>query len=295
LCFLSRVREPRKGMFGASSSISTIFEDTSKLPFDVTLFLLSRQHCSDDKDKVYSLLSLASPSFRERIPIDYAASVAKVYRTVFIHTCTFYRRVDLLKKCCSSSRNVGGPSWVPDLSTVPIVMLYYSFCSGMSACDMITPTPGTLQLTGKICCTISKTNPGSPPYSDSLSNILQQWVPYENLEGFYPTGETRWEAFMATLNGTFFRERRPDETHPTFRTFTRLISRMMDFPQESEELASQELHFTVTHWRDQKVFHTNSGHFGRGPVTMQEGQDSGIPTKYDYADSTSQATSYAPS
>jgi hypothetical protein len=150
----------------------------------------------------------------------------------------------------------------------------------MSACDMTIPAPKMLQLTGKICCTISKTHPGSPPYSDSLSNILQQWVPYENLEGFYPTGETRWEAFMATLNGTLFRERWPDGMRPTFRTFTRLISRMMDFPQESEELASQELHVTVAHWRHQKVLHTKSGHFGRGPVTMQGGQNSYILTKY---------------
>jgi hypothetical protein len=73
-------------------------------------------HCSDDRDRVYSVLYLAEDYAEGEIRIDYSMSLAQVYASVPEYMINKYNSLDFL--LCASANKASAktelPSWVPD-------------------------------------------------------------------------------------------------------------------------------------------------------------------------------------
>jgi hypothetical protein len=65
--------------------------------------------CCDPLDDVYALLGILPPKFAARIEVDYSASVANMYRDVFLLHVTHVQRWELFG-CSLKDRMCGGPS-----------------------------------------------------------------------------------------------------------------------------------------------------------------------------------------
>lgn len=79
----------------------------------------SENRCSDPRDIIYGLLSLAPPELQKAICVDYKADVKSVYRAFFTAYSALQLRSDLLMSSMCSTTTVGNapqlwPSWVPD-------------------------------------------------------------------------------------------------------------------------------------------------------------------------------------
>jgi hypothetical protein len=100
------------------------------------LDLLSNFHplqASDPRDKVYSLLGLASDRDALNLPIDYTCTAASLYITVAAHIISIYQPIEILY-CNLGTKNLALPSWVPDWSKWRFgthgMLLDYTSCAG---------------------------------------------------------------------------------------------------------------------------------------------------------------------
>jgi hypothetical protein len=83
-------------------------------PFDALLSRLRWRACSDPRDKIYGLLGLTSARIAKLTAPDCAMSVPDVYKDVFWKLIQLHQRLDHIAGCNSRTRQIDGPSWVPD-------------------------------------------------------------------------------------------------------------------------------------------------------------------------------------
>ncbi|RSL52458.1 hypothetical protein CEP54_010913 [Fusarium duplospermum] len=103
------------------------------------------------RDKVYGLLGLLPPEFRQKITPDYDAPVAKVYTDTALALIEHTRRLDLLGVWNpEKSRETDCPSWVLDFREPEYVRkpLSHQFCTLNSACHVRFQPPDELRVTG---------------------------------------------------------------------------------------------------------------------------------------------------
>ena len=100
----------------------TLFHMRNKVVFQHSRFtlleLLSNFHplqASDPRDKVYSLLGLASDRDDLNLPINYTCTVESLYITVAARIVGIYQPIEILYSNLGA-KNLALPSWVPDWS-----------------------------------------------------------------------------------------------------------------------------------------------------------------------------------
>ncbi|PQE21340.1 heterokaryon incompatibility protein [Rutstroemia sp. NJR-2017a WRK4] len=72
--------------------------------------------CVNPRDKIYGLLGITPAYFSTNIMVDYSRPVEEVYKEAFLTHLNATKRLELLKHCDLTNRQIGGPSWVPDWS-----------------------------------------------------------------------------------------------------------------------------------------------------------------------------------
>lgn len=106
----------------------------------------ANHHCSDSRDIIYGLLSLAPPQLQEALRIDYSADTQLVYKELFITYTSLQHRSDLLtyagyQTTETDTTSQPWPSWVPDWrSGVPSLhglLFSTASASGQSGSEMV--------------------------------------------------------------------------------------------------------------------------------------------------------------
>ena len=124
------------------------------------LLSISRaRKCSDPRDKIYGMLSIAGGMLGRSIFPDYATerNTASVYHDVFRAYTESNTRLDLLASCeLAGTTIVHLPSWVSDLPIEKQTAPRYAFqlAGAISSCDAIFVGNGILRATGKIAAVI---------------------------------------------------------------------------------------------------------------------------------------------
>lgn len=187
--------------------ISTHCNFLSNVRRNVDVFvLISRmihQKCTDPKDKIYALMGLMDPVSRNHIRPDYTLEIWEVYQTSHLATIERYSNLSMMNFCDLASRQIGGPSWVPDVSweseTNPLTTNKY--CSTLDTPATVQHAiPGQLEVAGVLCTTIRSVHSHALRFTDlaAVRTQLQSWL--LALQGAtHATGETVAELCAITL------------------------------------------------------------------------------------------------
>jgi hypothetical protein len=73
--------------------------------------------CTDDRDRIFALLSLSSPPDRQGIKVDYNLPIQEVMLNSFIYIIRTAGLSGLQLRKLQKTQNFGLPSWVPELGT----------------------------------------------------------------------------------------------------------------------------------------------------------------------------------
>lgn len=234
--------------------------------------------CADPRDKIYGILGLAHPTITAQIKPNYSLTVTDVYKEVFLTYSKFSSRLGMLRECNLGLRNIDGPSWVPDWSTVTNTVIGKRdliLYDTSSACMDYLP-PNTLKVAGVHCGVIHHIGSATSSQPKEVLEVIRQWEP-ENLQmASYPTGESMLDAFVLTLRGCHVKERFPDYGYPTTEswkdTYLSKISRRTSSAQIEDAMKDSTVVQTVKNCSYQRFLWADAGYFGLGPVNAQPGE-----------------------
>jgi hypothetical protein len=251
------------------------------------LILLSRAHqrlCKDQRDKVYGILSLASPELLKHIAADYGQPVGSVYRDVFVAVVKHTKRLEILSYTIHEpQRRTDMPSWVADWSYFPRFPLGHLIAYDMApvtsgySCveaDFTRTSDGVLEVAGVHSATVHEVK-GPPPQSraDAFA-ALRQWAPKEST--YLPTGEDAEDAYTWTLV-----QGRVNERYGYFPVWPGFVLSLQERKEavyrevrDEERLAedAERLEEVLIKVHDRVFFTTADGHFGLAPAATQQGE-----------------------
>lgn len=116
--------------------------------FDFDFFLSAvggHHHCSDPRDIIYGMLSLAPPELQETLCVDYNSDTQLVYQQLFVTYTSLQHRSDLLiftgwSVAATETTSQPWPSWVPDwragILALHGLMFAVASASGQSCSEM---------------------------------------------------------------------------------------------------------------------------------------------------------------
>ncbi|KAI4183083.1 MAG: hypothetical protein L6R41_005596 [Letrouitia leprolyta] len=80
------------------------------------LYLGSQYQCSDERDRVFAVLSLVAEKQRLGIQPDYTRTVREVFQDIVLRHIAYHRDLDILRYCSSAGEIRHLPTWVPNWS-----------------------------------------------------------------------------------------------------------------------------------------------------------------------------------
>jgi hypothetical protein len=165
--------------------------------------------CSDDRDRIYALLSiLDSSSVTINIIPDYTKTASQVYQDTALSILSQTRKLDLLSYSEMASRRIDIPSWVPDWSCVrDCSPLECQLAAGSTWSNTSYLGGGVLQTTGVLLGAILHVQ--AIPYvifDEDIIEAVQSLVFSDVLDGVYVAGGSMLDAYCRTLCGNLFSE-----------------------------------------------------------------------------------------
>lgn len=172
------------------------------------LRLLSRAQqrlCSDQRDKIYGVLSLASPQLASLISPDYAKPLSSVYTDAFMAVVRHTQRLEILPYCIEKPTSPPGlPSWVPDWTVFPraplghrITYLMHTVTAAHTSPHMELQSDSVLEVAGVKLGTVSAIKGPAPTDEKEGAIALSAWAPNDPV--YRPTGEDAADAYTLTL------------------------------------------------------------------------------------------------
>jgi hypothetical protein len=283
MCLRDLPHVPSPDLVNRTMELERLIAPIQSLNF---LILLSRAHqrlCKDQRDKIYGILSLASPQLLSHIDADYGQPVGSVYKDAFVAVAKQMKRFEILSYSIHEpQRRDDLPSWVPDWSYFPrfplghlMVYVMAPVTAGYSCVEanFDRVSEGVLEVSAVHSATVSRTM-GAPPQNRAEAlDALKRWAPKDPV--YLPTGEDAEDAFTWTLVQGRVNERygyfpvvpgyvlslqeRKEAVYRAVRDEDRL-------PDDDERL--EEVLIKV---HDRTFFTTADGHFGLAPAATQEG------------------------
>lgn len=186
------------------------------------LFRNSRaRKCTDPKDKIYGLLSLAPSAFTDRIQPQYSRSAAEIYKNAFCISVEISHRLDLLPQSGSPRSDFGGPSWVPDWAEDSVWRITFSSdfqAAGISRSEChYSEKSDVLKVLGVRCTSVRSV---IEPTTENTNRMFQTLDPVELRVNRYPTGESLVQAYARVLQLDRCAERYPNAgALPKLQTF----------------------------------------------------------------------------
>ncbi|TVY82211.1 Heterokaryon incompatibility protein 6 OR allele [Lachnellula suecica] len=230
--------------------------------------------CVNPRDKIYGLLGITPAYFSSNIIVDYLRPVEDVYKEAFLTHLNTTKRLELLKHCDLASRNIGGPSWVPDWSKTEFAapILSEQLSAGISRAWFTYMEPEILEVIGKQYTTIKSVSGVASKVEEETLLAVGDWFHHLPDESTYATGESMEEAFALTLCMNRTRERHP-YTHflnvSEWAEMLRKILRLTAASKDDPIYAERETANTIQKIRGRRFFTTDDGHIGTAPAGAQ--------------------------
>ncbi|KAI8931033.1 hypothetical protein NX059_012044 [Plenodomus lindquistii] len=142
------------------------YNDSDFFFFNLLLFTWPTR-ASDPRDKIYSLLGLASDAKNLNIDVDYTCDVTELFTKVTGRIVQQHKGIALLS-FITSIKSLDLPSWVPDWSVGTANLLYsHEAATSKSACVKVSDER-VLQVRG---CVIDRVNYVSEPINNAILSI----------------------------------------------------------------------------------------------------------------------------
>ncbi|KAK3986028.1 heterokaryon incompatibility protein-domain-containing protein, partial [Cladorrhinum sp. PSN332] len=228
------------------------------------LLLTTGRQCSNPRDKIYGILSLATPDTAAAVEPDYTLSIKEAYKAVVLSDAGHRQRLDLLDHCDNgSTTQLGWPSWVPnwaiDRGNLTLASLsQHVSASGASASDF-TNDGDVLEVTGVQHSRVTRfsskdMNPQAegPPLPDDLY-VPQPRLPLINV-------------YIDLLHLGMLKdgwEHAPN--HPTAADVRHTLLEVMN-GKNQEYLPSRSAYL-----KGYKIIHTEGGYLGLAPEATSRG------------------------
>lgn len=249
--------------------------------------------CQDPRDKIYAVLSRLSPEDQEiDIKPDYSKSTESTYIELAEMMIKHSHSLNILSQCQYKNEptKLKLPSWVPDWSTPLDFGYIYSVVPqilermpAVTRVDQSDAKSSIVDVMGMKCGTIRRiVDPfgeesvqKSYVTTDVVSRIKNIYNSLQHMTDFYPTGETKLQAFCATLVLDNFWERwhpRRDNEVEYHIALSELTAIMSD-PRAIEDLSipcMRYLSLVMEAQRGRGVFYTSNGYMGMCPRFAQE-------------------------
>ncbi|KAK0641412.1 heterokaryon incompatibility protein-domain-containing protein [Cercophora newfieldiana] len=187
----------------------TVCLDLAGFPFDYLLSKTKSSKCSDDRDRIYGILSLTPAWFQKQVVPNYTAELVEVYKTTFLVHAGHTKGLGLLpfaKGCNLGPPTPGWSSWVPDyrfqwvfLDALRTGTTFYA--SSITKAEIAKLSTTRIQMPGAIVDTVTRLRPVKHITSASaLRQFLESMGPLDSLRALpYPTGGNLLDAACATL------------------------------------------------------------------------------------------------
>lgn len=224
VCLWDKHKLPSQDLWGRISLVADmIWIDHTINPISEFFSIYLSRKATGPRDKVYGLLGLLPPAFRQRINPQYSAPVVKVYTDTVVAHIAHTRRLDMLQICGLGMPGIERPSWVQDLaSRHPMTRdLRYQLAALNSACHASFLAPDKLEVIGVTVGHLGniRSKNRMPKLDSNLTNAsydnmlhaIRKARPSKLDEATpYMTGETFREAYARTLVANQLRSRIPD-------------------------------------------------------------------------------------
>ena len=290
LCLFAKVHLPSESFRWRLSDLRDMLSPEyagAKDPLSGTLLRYVSRECSDPHDKVYALLSLCTPRFRQRIEVDYDSPVMDVYVNTNVAYIEHTRRLGLLRRSSLGFGLNDCPSWVLDFCQKARYSQYpqNQFSMAMSSAHAQYVHPNLLEVLGVKCASVKEVSvpalgrtaeeQGSP-IQTSLKAV-RSWEPNDLFTGTYVTGESLLDAYSKILVAFYLAERFPMYELDDLARWKLQESDNALFGEkaragasDTNRLSAQERYaLSLIHGR---TFITcNEGYIGLGPTQAQKG------------------------
>jgi len=233
--------------------------------------------CSDKRDRIYALLSLASDiSSGISITPDYTKTTSQVYQEAALAVFKNSMRMDLLMHCEMRPSELDIPSWVPDWANQsPPKIFKTHFADSLTRNDVYYLGNGILSVVGIVGVKVAHTVPIhiSNEYTHEIE-VVRDLVPINVLDGQYITGGNMLDAYCRMLcDNKFSNTFVPPRTElPNFGVSREALRDLIGSRLDLYDLTSAaESYFdSVIETIDRRSFLTTEyGHIGLGPLEAQ--------------------------
>lgn len=120
----------------------------NKNRFSWMLFYGRQYQCSDDRDRVFAVLSLVPEQERLGIHPDYTKTVAEVFQEVVLRHIEHDNDIAILEHCSFSKKIAQTPTWVPNWSTITVRRHWTALADAESRSHARYISKGVLEVTG---------------------------------------------------------------------------------------------------------------------------------------------------
>ncbi|KAN0113200.1 HET domain containing protein [Hyaloscypha variabilis] len=188
----------------------------------VQLLGVSRiRHCSDIRDKIYGLLSIAPPQLSARIKPDYTLPPEEVCKDFCLSHIDLTKRLDILTFCESDDfgkRDAHLPSWVLNLSVQSSSVFGFNDmqAASTSRSEHSYLQPDQLSVTGVLHSRVVATSGPIPTDMVQAVELLSKNRPHGLPNGTYSNGENLLDAWIGFLTLGCLGDKYPESTHYPF-------------------------------------------------------------------------------
>jgi len=245
-------------------------------PLSKLLRFVRRRNCQIPHDKVYGILSLASPVLSSLIEPKYEDAAARVFTDVSLAHLKLTKRLELLQYCSISTQYPGTPSWVPNWERGPRTVLFglrtghARQASGHSAADYLLPSDNTLQVAGVRCAHVKSVGGVAEGNVDQIFDIIRTWEPEGLCKDSYPPGGSMLDAFLEAVFQGCLRDRFPRAV--SWPTLSELRQHYLALLSGIDRRANIQNYLQNGVAEAANFFTTKEGYFGVAECDINEGK-----------------------
>jgi hypothetical protein len=272
ICLSSRnhpTYKPPKKLLIRLDDIYSICIDAAHQPLEEILRFSRTKQCTDPRDKIYGLLSIASQSFRNRISPNYLDTVGDVYKDFFLQYANFVHRLELISHCDTQYRLTDTPTWIPNWSNVEAKLLFVTEAfESRSYSNVVYQSPDTLKCLGIQYATIENVSQSIETEMD-LSEILRRVGNKALISEHYITGESLLEAYAWLFSWGYLRERFPEFLK--LEDYKDILVKEADVKHDGRGREGVFGRSFLRRTVGRKYLSTKEGHIGFGPASSLPG------------------------
>ncbi|KAI0839984.1 HET-domain-containing protein [Hypoxylon sp. FL0890] len=249
--------------------------------FEEVLFNYHKRSCKDDRDKIYGLMSLASPEITAHLRVDYGQSATQVFEQTFLACVKQQKRFAQLPfsgRRYATSTTPELPTWVPDWSQPVTITVPYDCgfrASGISASRAVRMDGSRLEVKALYFTSVSCV--GSQILGQDFWKIFKT---YESAgfdqapESRYPTGDTYGNAWLQTLTLGLVGDRFPLFGFPTLAKLSEAVATAQTDEAAAEGSLSAFYKVRITNWISRcYLFRAQNGYMGTIRAEPREGDE----------------------